>query len=590
MTEPVSAASADAGRSPRRRFPAVCLLPALAFLLALAPVLPSGTPYHGDERFYTNGALQMLDSGDWLVPRWADGSPRLNKPPLTYWAVALSCRIFGVGLWQSRLPSAVAGAALVGLTAVLAWVLFRDRALALLAAWLAATNFQVQASAGRAIPDALLGAFLVLALVGFAGVLFPPAERGSRPAAAWAYLAWLALALATLAKGLLPLLLAGYVLVAAAAIPGLRARLRHLLRPGPMALATAVALAWYAAVLHRLGAGAFRVFWADQVGGRVGTGIFAAVTNYLGYLTDGAGDAAVAVLLVAVALASRRRHEKYGPALHDGERPGVLFLLGWLLVYVGVFSAANLTRGRYLLPAHPAVSVLLALVVVRSLPASAAVHRRLTAAVRWLATFLGLALLVVGVFLASRLPAAWQMTAGGALTLVAVAASVALGAGPPLRRLGGFLALVLFCSTVPVQAIRNGWREQPEPALVEALRAHGVASGPLPSWHFSDRTAARLRLASGGAYRPVDRELADLLAAPPATLLVEDDLPSELAGAYRLVDAGVDRQWRPNPSGLFGSSGPWLRETVRARYYLALWTASDDAAARRIDPASGGAP
>ena len=30
--------------------------------------------YHGDERFYTDGAIQMLESGVYGVPRFADGT------------------------------------------------------------------------------------------------------------------------------------------------------------------------------------------------------------------------------------------------------------------------------------------------------------------------------------------------------------------------------------------------------------------------------------------------------------------------------------------------------------------------------------
>ena len=62
-------------------------------------------------------AREMLQTGDWVVPR-SGGLPRLRKPPLGYWVVAISASIFGeLDEWTARLPAAVAAlllAALVG--------------------------------------------------------------------------------------------------------------------------------------------------------------------------------------------------------------------------------------------------------------------------------------------------------------------------------------------------------------------------------------------------------------------------------------------------------------------------------------------
>ena len=44
------------------------------FFAALLPLLPGELRYHGDERFYADGALHMLQSGDYLTPVYADGS------------------------------------------------------------------------------------------------------------------------------------------------------------------------------------------------------------------------------------------------------------------------------------------------------------------------------------------------------------------------------------------------------------------------------------------------------------------------------------------------------------------------------------
>lgn len=50
----------------------------------------------------------MIESGDWLVPHfWY--LPHLDKPPLTYWLVAVSMKLFGQNEWAVRLPVALAG-------------------------------------------------------------------------------------------------------------------------------------------------------------------------------------------------------------------------------------------------------------------------------------------------------------------------------------------------------------------------------------------------------------------------------------------------------------------------------------------------
>lgn len=63
--------------------------------------------WDGSEAFYAETPREMLESGDWLSPRF-NYEPRVNKPPLTYWAVAVSYKIFGVNEFAVRLPGALA--------------------------------------------------------------------------------------------------------------------------------------------------------------------------------------------------------------------------------------------------------------------------------------------------------------------------------------------------------------------------------------------------------------------------------------------------------------------------------------------------
>ncbi len=48
-------------------------------------------------------ARNMLTSGDWVTAR-LDGVIDLEKPPLIYWLIAGSYKIFGVHDWSARIP------------------------------------------------------------------------------------------------------------------------------------------------------------------------------------------------------------------------------------------------------------------------------------------------------------------------------------------------------------------------------------------------------------------------------------------------------------------------------------------------------
>ena len=60
-------------------------------------------------------ARNMLTSGDWVTAR-LDGVIDLEKPPLIYWLIAGSYKIFGVHDWSARIPVAVFAIGLALLT------------------------------------------------------------------------------------------------------------------------------------------------------------------------------------------------------------------------------------------------------------------------------------------------------------------------------------------------------------------------------------------------------------------------------------------------------------------------------------------
>src|SRR5205809_4836587 len=65
-----------------------------------------------EETRYAEIPRQMLAAGTWMVPVF-HGQPYYDKPPLFYWLVMLSYRVFGVHDWAARLVSSTAAAACV---------------------------------------------------------------------------------------------------------------------------------------------------------------------------------------------------------------------------------------------------------------------------------------------------------------------------------------------------------------------------------------------------------------------------------------------------------------------------------------------
>ncbi len=89
------------------------LLAAAVFRLVVTGAAPVFDPTEGR---YAEIARNMADTGDWVTPRlWVDGEhvPFLGKPPLFFWTAALSIRVFGANEFAVRLPSFLAGAALL---------------------------------------------------------------------------------------------------------------------------------------------------------------------------------------------------------------------------------------------------------------------------------------------------------------------------------------------------------------------------------------------------------------------------------------------------------------------------------------------
>jgi len=180
-----------------RHAPALWLL-GFALLLAFT-FLGSRGIWDPDEGRYTNVALNMLDSGDWLNPRRNDEVGHWTKPPLTYWAIAASVGVFGSTPWAARLPIALSYLLCIWLV----WRLARRLAPgAELQAGVIYVSMLLPFGASQLITtDYLLAAFQTLAMWGFVEARFAdPGATGAQHAGRWIALAWAGFALAFLTR------------------------------------------------------------------------------------------------------------------------------------------------------------------------------------------------------------------------------------------------------------------------------------------------------------------------------------------------------------------------------------------------------
>src|SRR5690242_5300352 len=73
-----------------------------------------------DEPRYSQTSRQMLQSGDWVVPRLMD-EVRTAKPIFIYWCQAGAMRIVGDNPFAARLPSVVGMVLTLAVLAVVVW-------------------------------------------------------------------------------------------------------------------------------------------------------------------------------------------------------------------------------------------------------------------------------------------------------------------------------------------------------------------------------------------------------------------------------------------------------------------------------------
>ncbi len=323
----------------RRLYAALALFVALMWLATLA----ARPLFNPDEGRYAEIPREMLARGDWVIPR-LDGLAYIEKPPLQYWATAICYRLLGTSVFSARLYTALCALGLIALVWALARRLW-DQATAWRCAAIMA-SLSLATILGQLLTlDMSLAFFMTLSLAGF---LLAQREPGSR----WMLLAWLAAAAAVLTKGLVAAAIPAAVLVVYTLVTRDASAWRRLRLRAGVPLFLAVTVPWHWLASGRLPDFLQFYIWHE---------------HFARYLTPSADRQEAWWFYGAVFLAGSLPWTM--PALRvlftgwraraaPGEFNHALFLWLWIVFIIGFFSLSDSKLIPYILPAMPAVALL----------------------------------------------------------------------------------------------------------------------------------------------------------------------------------------------------------------------------------------
>ncbi|MGB7452292.1 MAG: phospholipid carrier-dependent glycosyltransferase [Lysobacterales bacterium] len=156
-----------------------------------------------DEGRYAGIPAAMVDTGDWLTPRLNDFK-YFEKPVLQYWGTAVVFKIFGKSNASARLWTALLGFATALFSMLVAFRLYGIRP-AIYTFLLVISYLMVVAFGHYLTLDMALSAFLVM---GIGSLVIAHSSRSDESQTRnWMLAGWVALALATLTKGLVAVVL-----------------------------------------------------------------------------------------------------------------------------------------------------------------------------------------------------------------------------------------------------------------------------------------------------------------------------------------------------------------------------------------------
>jgi len=323
-----------------------------ALLVAFAVIWFAGidqrTLMHPDEGRYAEIAREMAASGDWLTPR-LNGLKYFEKPPLQYWMTAAAFAAFGVHEWTARLWP-VLSTFLATLFLGYAGLRLGGPALGLYAAAALAASVGYVVNAHMLTLDGALGAFLTVAFGAFA--LAQRATASPRERRNWMWVAWAAMAGATLSKGLIGVVIPGASLVLYSLVTRDFAVWRRLHLATGLALYLVLTAPWFVAV-SRANDEFFRFFFVHEHFQRYLTTTHRRDEPWWYFLPLVVAGTIPWVLLLAWGLRRTWRDGHPGANGFSWQR----FALVWAGFVLAFFSASGSKLPSYILPMFPVLAL-----------------------------------------------------------------------------------------------------------------------------------------------------------------------------------------------------------------------------------------
>lgn len=444
--------------------------------LAVAPYfikLGASSLWDANEAFYAETPREMLESGDYLNPSF-NYQPRFNKPPLCYWVVAASYRLFGVSEGAERLPLAC-GALVLMITAFFLGRAAYSTEAGLIAAIALASTPRFLMFSRRIMIDVYIAMFMSLTLL-----FFMLAEKYGQRRRLFLVLMYVAVGLGIMTKGPVAAVLPTLAfLVYFAATRQLEAIRRMMLPTGALIVA-AIVLPWYVAVYWQHGWFYIKAFLLQDNISRYTQPVWGPRRGPFFYLSVMLGDLFPWSLFLFVAIFAAaipslmklvRRLRKQGLQTNQAEveqspatpsqirtnpfpvtgaqgsqaitetrlptprlqnlfpvNPQTLLLLIWIAVIVVFYSLSSNKEDLYISPIYAAAAAITGVLLARALFAETASQAQL----RWLLPVIGLLLTGLGI--------AVIYLFGGAAPVYALGGATALGF---IAAIGGGLTLLL---------------------------------------------------------------------------------------------------------------------------------------------------
>ena len=382
---------------------------AIVALLAGLPGLIALPPLDRDESRFAEASAQMLESHDFVSPRFLD-TPRFKKPPGIYWLQAAAVHVLSHvedrDIWAYRIPSLL-GAMLAAAACAWGAAGFLKPGQSLMAGAMLGASFLLSTEAGIAATDGVLAGAVTLAMAALGRIYLaardgPPAGKAARA------LFWLGLTLSILVKGPIGPMVVALTVITLCLWERRAAWLRDLgwgwgaifiaAMTGPWAMAITVA--------------SDGAFWGASVGGDLAPKLMrgeeghGAPPGFYAVLAPVLLFPATPLLIAGLVAGWRERAS-----------PATRFALCWLIPSWLVFEITPTKLVHYPLPLYGALAWLMALALTAPRPAYA----------RWAGA--GLTVLAALLFALAGPLAVVKLSADAGMLPAAIAALIYLAAG-----------------------------------------------------------------------------------------------------------------------------------------------------------------